>query len=259
MFDLGQSVAAENVAKFAKYKVATFDKVPEGLKDPDGAWVNDYTGLMAVGYNADKFGEITKLDQLMDPQFKGAVALNGNPTEAGAAFNGVVMAALANGGSADDITKGIDFFNELNAAGNFLPLDPTDATIKSGQTPVVIDWSYNQASVAAQLADEGTSWKSFVPDNAAVGGYYVQAINADAPHPAAARLWEEFLYTPEVQNLWIKGGAKPVLYDSMAADGTIDKAVEANLPVAKGDVTTLTSAQTDKANAALKSGWKIGG
>ena len=216
VFDLGQSVAVDNLAIYAPYKVASFDKVPDGLKDPDGKWVNDYTGIMAVGYNADKYGDLTSLDQLKDPKFKGAIALNGNPNEAGAAFNGVVMAALANGGSADDISKGIEFFKDLKDAGNFLPIDPTPATILSGQTGVVIDWAYNQAAAAAKLQAEGTTWKTFVPDNAVVGAYYVQAINADAPHPAAARLWEEFLYTPEAQNLWMKGGAKPVLYDSMA-------------------------------------------
>ena len=100
VFDLGPSVALQNVAMFAPYKVADFDQIPAGNKEPTGVWVNDYTGLMSVGYNATKFGELTSLSQLTDPKFASTVALNGNPTEAGAAFNGVVMAALANGGSA---------------------------------------------------------------------------------------------------------------------------------------------------------------
>ena len=255
VFDLGPSVANENVDLFAPYKVATWDQIPDDLKDPDGRWVNDYTGIMAVGYNADKYGDVTTLDQLKDPKFSGAIALNGNPTESGAAFNGVVMAALGNGGSADDIQPGIDWFGELKDLGNFLPIDPTPATIMSGQTGVVIDWSYNQAAVITKLADEGTTWKTFVPEGATVGSYYVQAINADAPHPAAARLWQEFLYTPEAQNLWIKGGAKPVLYDAMVADGTIDPAVEGNLPPTEGGITTLDETQTAAANELLKTEW----
>src|SRR5659263_594634 len=62
------------------------------------------------------------------------VALNGDPTQAGAAFSGVMMASIARGGSADDIAPGVAFFKELNDAGNFLPVDPTPATIESGQT-----------------------------------------------------------------------------------------------------------------------------
>ena len=63
------------------------------------------------------------------------------------------MASVANGGSADDIAPGVDFFKKLNDAGNFLPVDPTAATIESGQTPVVIDWDYLNAAETAKLAD----------------------------------------------------------------------------------------------------------
>jgi len=255
VFDLGPSVAQQNVAMFAPYKVTSFDQIPTGNKDPNGAWVNDYTGLMTVGYNASKYGELTDLGQLTDPKFAATVALNGNPTEAGAAFNGVVMAALANGGSPDDISAGVAYFKSLKDAGTFLPLDPTEATVVSGQTGVVFDWSYNQAALASKLAAEGTQWKSFVPAVAAVGSYYVQAINSDAPHPAAARLWQEFLYTPEAQNLWIKGGAKPVLYDVMDRAGQIDASVAGNLPKVQGTLVTLSEAQTTAANDYLKANW----
>ena len=88
------------------------------------------------------------------------------------------MAALANGGSADDIAAGVDFFGRLKAAGNFLPVDPTPATIESGQTPVVIDWDYLNAAETKKLP----SWKVAVPANALVGGYYFQAINKGRPH-----------------------------------------------------------------------------
>ncbi len=255
VFDLGPAVALQNTAIFAPYQVVDFDKIPAENKDPNGAWVNDYTGLMTVGYNASKFGELTSLSQLTDPKFASTVALNGNPTEAGAAFNGVVMAALANGGSPDDISAGVAYFKSLKDAGTFLPLDPTEATVQSGQTGVVFDWSYNQAALTAKLAAEDTDWKSFVPAGAAVGSYYVQAINTDAPHPAAARLWQEFLYTPTVQNLWIKGGAKPVLYDEMDKAGQIDASVSGNLPKVEGTLVTLTDAQTTAANDYLKANW----
>ena len=73
--------------------------------------------------------------------------------QAGAAFSGVVMASVANGGSADDIAPGVEYFRKLKDAGNFLPVDPTPATIESGQTPVVIDWDYLNAAETAKLAE----------------------------------------------------------------------------------------------------------
>ena len=103
---------------------------------------------------------MTSVEDLLEPEFKGKVALNGDPTEAGAAFSGVMMAAIANGGSADDIAPGVDFFGELKDAGNFLPVDPTPATIESGQTPVVIDWDYLNAAETRQASP---TWKVVVP------------------------------------------------------------------------------------------------
>jgi putative spermidine/putrescine transport system substrate-binding protein len=255
VFDLGSAVALASTANFAPYKVSAWADIPDANKESTGLWVNDYTGVMSVGYNSTKYGTITSLNDLKDPKFKGAVALNGNPTQAGAAFSGVVMAALGNGGSADNIGPGVDFFVSLKQAGTFIPLDPTPATIASGQTGAVIDWSYNQLAATAALKKQGVDWKMFVPDNAAVGSYYVQAINNDAPHPAAARLWEEFLYTATAQNFWIKGGAKPILYDAMDKAGTLDKAALSNLPQTTSPVVQLTDAQQKAAADYLAKNW----
>lgn len=260
VFDLGSAVAMSSLDMFAPYKVATWGDVPDGNKDADGKWVNDYTGVMSVGYNATKYGEITSLDDLLDPKFAGAFALNGNPTQAGAAFSGVVMAALANGGSADDISKGVDFFVKAKQAGTFVTVDPTPATIASGQTGAVIDWSYNQMAATAALKQQGQDWKMFVPDNAAVGSYYVQAINADAPHPAAARLWEEFLYSPAAQNLFMAGGAQPVTYEAMKKAGTLDADAAKNLPETSSPIVQLTADQQKTAADYLTANWsKVAG
>ncbi len=251
VFDLGQSVALANTDMFAPYQVETWDDIPAEFKDPDGAWVNDYGGYMSIGYDSAKVPDVTSLDDLLGPEFKGKVALNGDPTQAGAAFSGVVMASVANGGSADDIAPGVEFFKELKAAGNFLPVDPTAATIESGQTPVVIDWDYLNAAETAKLP----SWKVVVPSGAPIAGYYYQAINADAPHPAAARLWQEFLYSDEGQNLWLAGGARPVRADAMAEAGTIDEEKFSALPEVEGEPIIPDAAQTEAMASYLADNW----
>jgi putative spermidine/putrescine transport system substrate-binding protein len=251
VFDLGASVATANVAKFAPYKVSTFDEIPAALKDANGAWVNDYGGYMSVGYDSAKVPAPTAIVDLLKAEYKGKVALNGDPTQAGAAFGGVQMASLANGGTVEDITKGVQFFADLKKAGNFLPVDPTSATIESGQTPVVFDWDYLNASQSKKLP----TWKVFVPAGSVLGSYYVQAISKDAPHPAAARLWQEFLYSDEGQNLWLKGGARPVRADAMTKAGTIDAAAAAALPVVEGTPVIPTEAQNAKAKEYLTANW----
>lgn len=251
VFDLGQSVALANTALFAPYKVATFDSIPANLKDPDGTWVNDYGGYMSIGYDSAKVPDMSSVNDLLKGDYKGKVALNGDPTQAGAAFSGVAMVALSQGGSADDIAPGVNFFGKLKQAGNFLPVDPTPATIESGQTPVVIDWDYLNAAETKKLP----SWKVFVPQGAVLGGYYFQAINKDAPHPAAARLWQEFLYSDEGQNLFLAGGARPVRADAMVRSGTIDAAAYEKLPPVSGTPVIMTQAQTDKASKYLADNW----
>ena len=254
VFDISPTVATANVALYAPYKVATFGDVPANLKDPDGKYVSDYGGFMSIGYDASKVPAPTTIADLLKPEYKGKVALNGDPTQAGAAFTGVVMAALGSGGSADDISKGVDFFSQLKKAGNFLPVDPTPATIASGQTPVVLDWDYSNAAQTVKLA--GTKdWKVVVPSGAVVGSYYVQAISKDAPHPAAARLWEEFLYSDAGQNLWLKGFGRPVRSDVMEKAGTIDKDALAKLPQVAGTPVFLTDAQSAAAKAYLSANW----
>ena len=251
VFDLGQSVALANTNMYAPYKVSTWADIPAEFKEPSGLWVNDYGGFMSIGYDSAKVPDVTSLDDLLGKEFKGKVALNGDPTQAGAAFSGVVMASIANGGSVDDIKPGVEFFKRLKAAGNFLPVDPTAATIESGQTPVVIDWDYLNAAETAKLP----SWKVVVLPEAPVAGYYFQAISADAVHPAAARLWQEFLYSDEGQNLWLAGGARPVRAEAMAESGTIDTALYDALPAVEGDPIVPTNEQTESMAAYLATNW----
>jgi len=251
VFDLGQAIALANTSLFAPYKVATFGDIPDQFKDPDGAWVNDYGGYMSIGYDSSKVPEVTAVSDLLKPEFQGKVALNGDPTTASAAANGVLMSAIANGGSVDDIAPGVEFFVKLKEAGNFVPVDPTPATIESGQTPVVMDWDYLNSAETKKLP----SWKVFVPNDALVGGYYFQAINKDGPHPAAARLWQEFLYSDEGQNLFLKGLARPIRADAMEKAGTVDKTALGALPAVEGTPVVPTDAQSKKMAEYLGANW----
>ena len=124
-------VALANLDKFAPYKVAGWADIPDANKEATGLWWNNYTGFQSIGYDAS-LGDITKVADLADPKYKGKVALNGDPLKAGSGFNGVVLAALANGGSADNIAPGVDFFKKLTESGNLIPVDPAPATIAPG-------------------------------------------------------------------------------------------------------------------------------
>jgi len=254
VFDLGLAVALANTDQFAPYQVATWSEIPDALKEESGLYVGDYGGYMAVGYDPDAVAAPESLADLLGDEYKGKVAINGDPTQAGAAFAAVGMAAVQNDGSVDDFQAGIDFFSDLNAAGNFVKIDPTPATIASGETPVVFDWDYLNVGYGAQLEGE-RNWEVVVFPGTGYAGYYNQAINVDAPHPAAARLWQEFLYSDDAQNLWLAGGARPARADAMAEAGTIDVDLFDALPAVPDTTVVPTSAESEAAATLLGEKW----
>jgi ABC-type Fe3+ transport system substrate-binding protein len=258
VLDLGTSFAKQGAAQdlFAPYKVATWDDIPENQKEADGLWFNDYGGFISIGCNASVVAECpTTMADLLDPKYAGQVALNGNPTQAAAAFSGVWAAALSNGGSLDDIGPGIDFFKKIKDAGNFNPVEITPATVQSGETPLAIDWDYVNAGLTKTLADSGVEWQVNVPTDGVFGSYYSQAVSKFAPHPAAARLWQEFLYSDEGQNIWLKGLSRPVRLDAMEEAGTVDAEALAALPEVDASVEFPDDEQQTAAQNVVAERW----
>ncbi|MEU1302307.1 ABC transporter substrate-binding protein [Streptomyces shenzhenensis] len=256
--DLGSSFAlsAAEQGLLAPYKVASFADIPESQKDAQARWYNDYGGYVSIGCDAKRVKECpTTFKDLLKPQYKGQVALNGNPTQSGSAFGGVYAAALANGGSFDDIKPGLDFFAELKKNGNYTPVESTPATVEKGETPISIDWDYLNAGYADEFRAKGVDWKVAVPDDGKYAQFYSQAVNKDAPHPAVARLWQEYLYSAEGQNLWLKGYARPVLMAALDKAGTLDKEAAAKLPAVTGTPSFPTEDQQSKAKTAIAQGW----
>jgi putative spermidine/putrescine transport system substrate-binding protein len=258
VLDLGSSFAlsAAQQGLLAPYKVTAFADIPEGQKDAQGRWFNDYGGYISIGCDAKKVKECPKtFKDLLKPEYKGQVALNGNPTKSGSAFGGVYAASLAGGGSFDDIQPGLDFFAKLKKNGNYTPVESTPATVEKGETPISIDWDYLNAGYADEFKSKGVDWTVTVPTDGQFSQYYSQAINKDAPHPAAARLWQEYLYSAEGQNLWLGGYARPALMTAMETAGTLDKTAAAKLPTVSGTPKFPTEAQQAKAKTVLAQGW----
>jgi putative spermidine/putrescine transport system substrate-binding protein len=254
--DVGTAFAAKGQQEglWAPYKVATWNDIPASSKDPDGLYYADYGGYVAIGYDSSRVKTPpTSFKSLLSPQYKNMVALNGSPTQAGAAFAGVYAAALANGGSFANIAPGIAYFRQLKQAGNFVPVTGSASTMESGQTPILIWWDY---LLASEVGATYKNLKIVIPSDAHYAAYYDQAVSKYAPHPAAARLWEEFLYSAEGQNLFLEGGTRPIELPTLVADGTVDKKAYAALPPAPpGGITFPSIAQQDAAETVVAQQW----
>ena len=259
VLDMGTGFAITNSNLLAPYKVASWDDIPSANKDPNGLWWDDYGGFVAIGYDSSKVTmPPTSFADLLKPMYKNEIAINGDPTQASAAFSAVFAAALANGGSFDNIAPGIQYFQKLHQEGNFVPVKGGAATVQSGQTPILIWWDYLQAS---EVASEVPTWKVVIPTDGQYAAYYTQAISKTAPHPAAARLWEEYLYSVTGQNLWLQGEARPIELTALVQNGTVDQAAYAKLPPAPATVSFPTEAQLTQAQTVVSQQWAsaIGG
>lgn len=257
VFDLGTAVLQANLDLVAPYKVANWADIPDGFKDATGAWYYDYTGLMSIGYDSKVIKTAPKsIDDLLGSAYQGKVAIKGDPTQANEAASAVYLAALQSGGSASDIQPGIDFFSKLKKAGNFLAVTPTQATVASGETPVVIQWSFNNVAWGAAGGASGNpDFKTVILKGSALGSYYNQAINVDAPHPAAARLWEEYVYSPQVQNLYLASASYPATLQAMIKAKSVDEDTLKTVGEPPTDFVQLTADQATQAGTLLSAKW----
>ena len=241
------------------YKVSTWDSIPASQKDAEGYWTGDYYGVLSFEVNKD-IVKTTPSDwaDLLKPEYKNAVALAGDPRAANQAIQGVYAAGLsaAKGDAAKAGAAGLTFFADLNKAGNFVPVIGKAASLAQGATPIIVRWDYNA------LADRDTlkgnpPVEVVIPKTGVVAGVYVQAISAYAPHPNAAKLWLEYLYSDEGQIGWLKGYCHPVRFGDLAKANKIPTDVMTKLPAAESYEKAVfpTLAEQGAAKEAITKQW----
>lgn len=259
VLDIGLSFGplAKAEGLLAPYKVSAWDSIPADIKDAEGYWYGDYYGVLAFEVNKDVVKNLpADWNDLLKPEYKGQVALAGDPRTANQAIMTVGAAAISQGGSFADIGPGLAFFDKLNKAGNFVPIIAVPGTVASGETPITVRWDYNALSNRDKSAGN-PDIAVVVPASGVVAGVYVQAISAYAPHPNAAKLWMEFLYSDEGQLLWLKGYGHPARFNDLAARGVVPAELAARLPPAEAYAKAVFPSIEDqeKAKAAIATGW----
>lgn len=230
----GPQVKADKLVQ--PYKVATWDSIPADAKDADGYWIGDYYGVLAFEVNTDIVKKVPQdWPDLLAADYKNSVALAGDPRVSSQAYQAVYAAGLsaANGDATKAGAAGLDYFSKLNKAGNFVPVIGKAASLAKGETPIVLRWDYNA------LADKDTlkgnpNVTVIVPKSGVVAGVYVQAISAYAPHPNAAKLWLEYLYSDEGQLGWLAGYCHPIRFNDLAKNGKVPANLLSKLPPPDG-------------------------
>jgi putative spermidine/putrescine transport system substrate-binding protein len=254
------AVQAKQQGLSAPYKNSHWDDIPDNAKDADGYWCCNYWGAQAFAVNTDAVKiPINDWKDLLDPSLKNAVGIDGDPTKANDSFFAVWSAAIANGGGVDNIQPGIDFMNKLQQSGNLTAARASDANIISGEVKIAIKWDYLGLAVRDKAAGAPNITVT-IPSSGSLASPYADIIAAKAPHPNAAKLWQELIYSDAAQLLFLGGYAHPIRYNVLNAAGLIPAGLAAKLPSADlyknvtlvTDITKITAAQ-----AVLGTGWKI--
>ena len=253
-------VAQDMVDKglFEPYTPTVAGEVPPSLQDPEHNWVAAYYGIIAIATNTTVVPNAPKsFADLAKPEYRGLVALNGDPRASDSAFAAVVATALANGGSADDIMPGIQFFANLKKSGNLGDTDVAQATVLSGQTPIAIDWSYNVSGLKAALEGAGLGAQVNFPTDAVYGGFSAEGVVKGAPHEACSKLWLEHILSDDGGLGYLAAGAVPARYQSLVDSGKVTDDLKANLPSEDqiSRITFLSPSQMARAKNVLATNW----
>jgi putative spermidine/putrescine transport system substrate-binding protein len=230
---IGYTESSKKEGLFSGYKVATWDTIT--LKDPEGFWFAEYYGVL--GFEVSK-AQVKNIPQdwadLLKPEYKGQVAMAGDVSKSNEAVMSVWAAGISKTGKADQAAaeEGLKFWAAVNKAGNFVPVIGSAGTLAKGETPILLHWDY------LALADRDTLKGNpeiavVVPKTGLLAGPYAGAISAYAPHPFAARLWWEHVFSDEGQLMYLKGYAHPIRYNDLAAKNKIPADLAAKLPPAE--------------------------
>ncbi len=251
--------AAKKDGLLQPYKVSTWSTIPNDAKEAGGYWYGDYYGVLAFQINTDIVKTLPRdWSDLFKPEYKNAVALAGDPRASTQAIQGVFAAGLsaAKGIVGAAAEAGLKFFADLNKRGNFVPVIGKVASLAQGATPIIIRWDYNA------LADRDTlkgnpKVEVVVPTSGVVAGVYVQGISAYAPHPNAAKLWMEYLYSDEGQLGWLKGYCHPIRFQNLVRSRKVPADLLAKLPRADAYAKALfpTLEQQDRAKEVITKQW----
>jgi len=209
--DIGISFGptAVQMGVVAPFKNQYWNQIPANLKNPAGYWAAAYYGVIAFEVNPKLVKHVPHTwAQLLSPQYKGLIGF-GDPRQAAEQFDAVIAASYAFGGNSNNVEPGIKFFAKLRKSGNWNGSTGSTAAMKTGQIGIQITWNYLSENDAATFAGR-PQILTVVPTDSTVAGPYVEVINRYAPHPYAARLLNNYLFSDAGQISYAEGGAYPV-------------------------------------------------
>ena len=187
-------------------------RFPAQYKDPEGYYATWRATLSVMGYNTkliDAKDAPTSYADLLDPKWKGKL-VKSHPGYSGTALTGTYAIVKA---------LGWEYLEKLSKQG-VLQLQSTTATpksIASGERVVMVDG--NEYNMFIEI-DAKSPVNIIYPKEGTPFVTSPSAIFAEAPHPNAARVLENFLFTAKIQQLTVdQGGTRSMHPDAKDPPG----------------------------------------
>ena len=211
------------------YKPSTWEQIPEWAKDKDGHWMLAYTGSIAFIVNKQLVDKApTSWAELKDGKYKVDI---GDVSAAAQAVNGVLAAAIANGGDETNIQPGLDYFAEIAKQGRLSLSNPTIQTLERGEVEVGVVWDFNGLSYRDQI--DPSRFEVLIPSDGSVISGYTTIINKWAKHPNAAKLAREYILSDAGQINLAKGNARPIRAEHLTLPADVQAKLLSNEQYAK--------------------------
>ena len=257
VLDMGTSFAikADQLGLLAPYEVASWSDIPASAKASDAAWYADYGGYVAIGYNPAKVKVAADVVQepaqphLQEPGRDQQQPDRGERRVLRGVGGGAGQRRLVQQHRAGRQRTSPSCTRWATSSRSWAGRPPC-------RTAARRSWSGGTTCSPLRSSRSCPGFKIVIPRTGSFAAYYDQAISTTAPHPAAARLWEEYLYSTTGQNLWLQGEARPIELPTLISAGTVNKTAYAALPPAPaGTLTFPSKAQYTAAENVVAQQW----
>jgi len=232
------------------YKPAGWERIPDGLKDPDGGWWAVHTGTIAILVNTEALGDVpvpASWDDLLKPEYEGLVAYD-DPTWGGTSYTFVYGLNEILGGSDEDFGPVLDYLTRLDANVHSYPRESVYNDVLRGEIPI---WINSDGNGYKMRHVDGGAVDVVIPAEGSVSMPLVMGLVADAPHERAAKDYLDWLLTEPAQAEFARAYFRPVLEGATPSD------VAANMLPASEYERVINPSLADMAAAsdALKRAW----
>nr|WP_128179028.1 MULTISPECIES: ABC transporter substrate-binding protein [Erwiniaceae] len=198
------------------WRPAAWNDIPAEMKDPEGKWVALHSGTIGFMVNVDALNGAPiprSWNDLLKPEYKGMVGYL-DPASAFAGYAAAVSVNLAEGGTLDNFTPGINYFKKLIKNSPIVPKQTAYARVLSGEIPILLDYDFN--AYRAKYKDHANI-AFVIPQEGSIKVPYVISLVKNAPHSNEGKKVIDYVLSDRGQAIWANAWLRPVREKAMSA------------------------------------------